>query len=791
MDMQGKFPAVSERRQFESVVCQLVGKPLIGITFVLASVAAGAQIAHAQSPPPLAFPNLHLVTNGRVLAIAIGADGSTYFGGSFTDVNGVPRSNLAKLQADGSLDLAWSPVADGEVSSLAVSNDGVVAGGSFASVNGIECRHLAKVSSEAPGDVDTHWSCLRPDLVRALIADADGHVYVGGDFSAGVDGSGALLANLVRVSVADGLVDLAWNPSRDETYALALDQVGRLIAGGNGGYLSRISTGATATVDPQWNPVSAFSQSTALITAPSGDLFVGGVVCATPNADPCFAVAKIAAGTGAIDEGWSPTFFPAGSEPVQILALGIDPDGSLLAAGTAGETSVPFTAKVGVATPGVIDPTWNPSPDAPVRAIGVSAGDVVYLGGEFARLGTAVRHGLAGVAGDGSAVEGLTDTFLPGVVDAIAVQSDGRAVVGGNFTYTAVGKSWSNILRLQPDGSVDADWNPNADGPVRALAIGPEGSVYAGGKFTTIGGLPRHCVAKLSGTQSGAADPTWDLSLGFNLEGECVTAMARGVRDELFIGGNYFNVGLRKVSAYGTGAIDPDWIPLLPRSVSAIAVDADGAVFVAGDFFFFVLPADQYLVKLDPLGVGTPDLAWRPAPDGPVTAIAIDRDSNVFASGSFSSIGGRVQPRLAKIGPDGMAAASWAPDVQPLEPGSPFGGAQRISALALDVVHDTLYYSGAFSAINGQPVRSIAKLSSIDSGDFDASWNPSIVDSFLRPDDLPWLDWQPPVHALAVTAAGNILVGGSFPRIGWVQRYAIAALPPHAPPDQILSNGFD
>src|SRR5262245_23085220 len=56
-------------------------------------------------------------TNGLVYTLALQADGKVVVGGSFTTVGGQPRTNLARLHPDGSLDLSfrpwtpqWSPV---------------------------------------------------------------------------------------------------------------------------------------------------------------------------------------------------------------------------------------------------------------------------------------------------------------------------------------------------------------------------------------------------------------------------------------------------------------------------------------------------------------------------------------------------------------------------------------------------------------------------------------------------------------------------------------------------------
>src|SRR3569623_1506833 len=92
------------------------------------AVHATAQLA--------AQPNLELLTNGYVTAMARQDNGGLILGGHFTKVNGVARSNLARLKPDGTLDLDWAPVGQGNFDSLAAIGDAVYVGGVFNQISG-------------------------------------------------------------------------------------------------------------------------------------------------------------------------------------------------------------------------------------------------------------------------------------------------------------------------------------------------------------------------------------------------------------------------------------------------------------------------------------------------------------------------------------------------------------------------------------------------------------------------------------------------------------------------------
>ena len=93
--------------------------------------------------------------------------------------------------------------------------------------------------------------------------------------------------------------------------------------------------------------------------------------------------------------------------------------------------------------------------------------------------------------------QSVPDGFNPNVnggVLAIVVQPDGKIVIGGNFsTVTPNGGTpvvRNNIARLNPDGSLDLAFDPNANSPVYALALQSDGSIVVGGEFNDSFGTP-------------------------------------------------------------------------------------------------------------------------------------------------------------------------------------------------------------------------------------------------------------------------------------------------------------
>src|SRR5439155_11829885 len=78
--------------------------------------------------------------------------------GGFTSLNGVNRTNFARLNANGSLDTSFGASNDtGGVAGIADQPDGkVIIGGSFTIVNGVSRRGIARLNSN--GSVDTSFN---------------------------------------------------------------------------------------------------------------------------------------------------------------------------------------------------------------------------------------------------------------------------------------------------------------------------------------------------------------------------------------------------------------------------------------------------------------------------------------------------------------------------------------------------------------------------------------------------------------------------------------------------------
>jgi hypothetical protein len=123
-------------------------------------------------------------------------------------------------------------------------------------------------------------------------------------------------------------------------------------------------------------------------------------------------------------------------------------------------------------------------------------------------------------------------------VRSFARNAQGKVIVGGDF-LTIAGQNHAFLARLDPTtGIADPNWNAQANGGVSAVLVNPDGAVYAGGEFTSLGGVPRSRIAKLSTSGSAIVDPDWNPG-----SDDAVRVLASDHAERLVIAGNFRRVG--------------------------------------------------------------------------------------------------------------------------------------------------------------------------------------------------------------------------------------------------------
>jgi len=780
---------------------------------LLLACALATSPVQAQTPAPLADPNLDLRASGIVYAMVRLVDGSVIVGGDFTSIYeptfgiSIDRRHLAKFDSAGNLDLAWNPNPDYKVRSLVVDAAGALyAGGNFFTIGGLSRVGVAKLDSAGTGTVDPNWSttvtpCSSVNAcVLALALGPGGVLYVGGEFTA-VNFS--TRNGLARVSTSTGAVDATWNPdprlfnsNPGSVRALAVAADGALFVGGFfytvGGQvrdgLAKLSAAGAGPSDVNWNPSPGATIQALALDSTGNSLFVGGQFFSL-GGQTRTSLAKLAVGgTGAADANWNPALVSS-SAFESITALAVEAPGSLLVGGTfsqIGGLARRNLARLSETGTGAADAGFDPAPDRPVRAIARLANGDLEVGGSFLRIVGAQSLGQARLTGAGQLTRPRY-TQSAATVNTIARTADGSVYVGGYFER-ANGQQRSALLKLKPDGTLDPDWKPEVltspttlFGDVRVLVADGQGSLYAGGAFVSVGGLARANLAKIAAGGVGVVDAAWNPGANRTVESLALDA-ANG---QLYVGGLFSTVGglprnaIARVSTSGT--VDPTWDPdadygeLYTPTVGAMVIGGDGHLYVGGGFFSIGGLSVTGLAKLSTSGTGLAVAGWNSGLDGCfanlcVYALVPDGRGALYLGGYFTTVGGQARPKMAKLSiATGQVDVGWNAQVENFS-------YTFVRGIAVDA-GGAPYAGGGYTSIGGLARANIARLSA-GTGQADTAWAPGAND---------WVN----ALLLASDTSGPLYAGGRFSQVGGTPRSRLAALPSIPAVAVLFADGFE
>ena len=425
-----------------------------------------------------------------------------------------------------------------------------------------------------------------------VTVQADGKILVGGSFTTlGGGGSGMYTRNFIGRLYADGTLDNNFDPGANSSVrAVALQPDGKILLGGDFTTLGGGGIGHTArsrlgrlnpdgTLENSFNP-GANSTVQALAVQADGKIVAGGSFTTLGNGG---TTARNRLGRlnadGTVDTG----FVPGANRPV--LALELQADGKILVGGSFSALSGTGTGnfprnRIGRLNPdGTVDTGFDPGANRPVRVLAVQANGKILVGGDFTTLGgggtgTISRKRLGRLNPDGT----LDASFNPGAdqsVRGLAVQVDGKILVAGDFTTLRSGGVTmvrNHLGRLNSDGTLDTSFNPGANGLVEELAVQADGRILVAGDFTTLGGggtgtTVRNKIGRLN--PDGTLDTSFDP--GANL---AVLASAIEADGKILVGGNFTTLG-----DGGTGTTSRNSIGRLTNTdaaLEALTVASDG-----------------------------------------------------------------------------------------------------------------------------------------------------------------------------------------------------------------------
>ncbi len=734
--------------------------------------------------------------NGPVLAAVTQRDGKIVVGGAFTTVlpNGasdrIDRTNLARFNSDGSLDLEFNPAPNGHVTAIALQPDGsIIIGGLFSQLqpnNSVPApsavrNRLARILSD--GTVDLTFNpniggvpgSTTPSVsqVTSIVIQADGRIVIGGTFRS----VGGVTRNYLARLLPGGALDTTFNPNPNAAVlSLALYGDGnKILVGGSftlfdpegGGYALRTRF---ARLNPNGTPDSEFDPKpdnpvTAIAVQTDGKIVIGGSFntiipsgsTATSNRS---RLARLNA-DGSLDDGWNP------NPNAQVNALRLQPDGTLLVGGAfisfrpnsdAASTTRLYLARLLV--DGSLDSSFVSTGNGTVQALALQPDGKVVVGGYFtqyqagATVAAVNRNYLARLNADGS-VDTTLDPSSNGRIVVQAVQADGKILVGGNFTIMG-GLTRNYLARLNANGTVDTSFAPLVNNVVSAIVVQADGRIVVGGSFTNIGGSSRSYLARLN-PLDGSVDTSFNPS-----PNGAVSALAIQPDGKLVVGGSFTTFQPNGTSATTSrfylarlNAADgtPDsFDPGANSSPTVITVLGDGKILVGGNFTTFTpnagttSTARAYSARLNT--DGTVDTAWDTGMNSIPFAQVVQGDGKIVLGGAFTSVAPKgaiestVRYYIARFNSDGTLDTAYNPRAS-----------AQINTLALQS-DQKIVAGGLFTFFRNQDdltknvdINRIARLNTDGSVDTPSTFNPNASGQ---------------VNAISVLPNGQLIVSGGF-----------------------------
>lgn len=527
--------------------------------------------------------NRNVGANGTVRALVV-AGATLYAGGNFTSIGGANRNRLAALNMVTGNAMAWNPSVDptvtnivttSEISTIDVAGTIVYAGGLFTTAGGRTRNNIAAIDANG---ASTDWDPGANGQVLALAANG-GDIFAGGRFTV----IGKETRRFIAALGADNGIALPWNPNVSTV-------------------IPSFTLASPTTIAA---PFTTTDSALVFALATSGLTLYAGGNFRTSGWMPRNSIAAFNTATGR-PTAWNPN------------ANGVVR--SLVVSGDTVYTGGNFTSIGGVprnrlaaldAVTGIAIPSWNPNVDGTgtveVNTIDVAEG-IVYVGGSFATIGGQGRINIAALRADNGNVVPWTNP--PPIsqsqpVRALAVR-DTTVYFGGDFTIS--GTTPRNLLAALDtrNGQLLTTWNPNASGTfssgilpsVQALVLSGS-TVYAGGRFTTVGGHPRNHIVAIDAV-SGIPSPTWNPNVSTTIANATPVVRAINISGStVYFGGEFTRVGSETrnnlAAVRADNGMPTEWNPnaifvfpstpsfTLTSSVSALKA-VESTIFAGGNF---------------------------------------------------------------------------------------------------------------------------------------------------------------------------------------------------------------
>ena len=451
-----------------------------GSTFNNANQIHGIALVDTNGTLDQSFAPASGADNGPIDALAAAPNNRFVVGGNFTSFNGFGRGHVARVNADGTLDMGFNASASNRVWAVAVQPDGkVMIGGEFTSVNNQARKYLARLNTDGsldatfdPGNTLTgpvYALALPPSVITAIIRNAKGDSNEDDQvISLGNYTSGTLTVNYDMYNAPDDMRVFYGDTNVAAGTGVRIYDTGS-VSGSNTlvipfGPINGLTTNLITIVMDQGG--AAFSTGWTYKAQVNALQSFQGIIAGGEFGVSGQSYANIARFTtnGSLDT----TFKPLSGANYPVYTLAWQPNGKVVAGGA-------FTYFNGIAmnrlvrlnTDGSLDATGffpGLGADDTVWSITLQPDGTIYVGGQFSSFNGTHRLGFTRLYANGTVDTTFLDTaynqfaglkkiysYDAPAVYASGVQSDGYVMIGGSFNQVGGGQANANICNVLDD----------------------------------------------------------------------------------------------------------------------------------------------------------------------------------------------------------------------------------------------------------------------------------------------------------------------------------------------------
>jgi uncharacterized repeat protein (TIGR02059 family)/uncharacterized delta-60 repeat protein len=242
-----------------------------------------------------------------------------------------------------------------------------------------------------------------------------------------------------------------------------------------------------------------------------------------------------------------------------------------------------------------------------------------------------------------------------GQIQTISIQSDGKILVGGQFTTLNSVNVPDYLIRLNANGTVDTTFSASLgtgfDGSILTTSIQSDGKILVGGNFLDLNGTARNFLVRLN--VDGTEDTAFytNLGTGFNAQTASISIQSDG---KIVVGGNFtaLNGTARNylVRLNVDGTVDTAYN--FNSYVYTTSIQSDGKILVGGDFTTLNgVDVPDKLVRLNANGTEDTDFSASLGSGFTVSVLttSIQSDGKILAGGFFTTLNGVTRNRLVRL----------------------------------------------------------------------------------------------------------------------------------------------